>query len=519
MSNLQLIKRLYRGKTCYSDALSEAELELLQLPSGVDTIVEEMLKENRIIFLTGNPGDGKTFIIRRATKTRPGLYVIPDLNNLSVAKMEKEMQQILACYHNHKPCIVAANEFPLRGLMQMLANVAPDFHRELLGIKQNTIILDYPSVSLGRICVVDLNDRSLLDKERTIIEPTVKKFLNLLQDNWGINSYLDYNLNALSDSLVLQQYIKLFSLISLTGEHFAIRDILGTVAYTLTACTLEDADEEVSYYYDAIFSGDNALMRIAASFDPVLLSKPSLDEALWNGELQDGWRLGMPEKWPCDIAEVEQAVDLFKSIKRRFYFENGLSRSLEELQPVDYQECEKILVEIRSKNKEIKRRLIRSMNKLFLSSDNESSRLRVWTTHGFDLTRESGAAVSTRYIDGADLELAYPEPAKWLNKLEYTPSYLVLRYKNESKTEAKARLQIDLDMLKALIAIENGYPVALLSTQYESKLSRFLHSLCSASAARDYSEGELILANRREGTSKKIFIEDDKYELSAGGAL
>ena len=514
MNNLQLIKRLYRGKTCYSDALSEAELGLLQLPSGVDAIVEQMIKDERIIFLTGNPGDGKTFIIRNATKAHTGLYVIPDLNSLSEDKMVEEIQKLLECYRNHKPCIIAANEYPLLGLMRKLAKIAPDFHKELISIKQNTLILNYSPVVLGRICVVDLNDRSLLDKERTIVKPIVKKFLSLLQNNRGINTYLDYNLSALSDSLVLQQYIKVFSLISLTGEHFAIRDILGTVAYTLTACTFEDADEGVSYYYDAIFSGDNALMRMAASFDPVMLSKPSLDEALWNGELKNGWRLGVPEEWPCDITEVEQAVDLFKSIKRRFYFENELSGSLEKLQPIDYQACEKILIEIRSKNKEIKRRLIRSMNKLFLSSDNEWNRLRVWTTHGYDLSRESGAAVSTRYIDGVDLELAYPEPVKWLDKLEYTPSYLVLRHKS-----AKVYLQIDLDMLKTLIAIENGYPVALLSTQYELKLSQFLHSLCSAGVAKDYNGGEIILSNRREGTSKKIFIEDDKYELSAGGAL
>jgi hypothetical protein len=515
MSNLQLIKRLYRGKTCYSDALTEAELELLQLPSGVDAIVEQMIKDERVVFITGNPGDGKTFIIRKATKTHPSLYVISDLNSLSEEKMDEEIQKLLACYRDHKPCIVAANEYPLLGLMRKLSRLAPDFHKELIGIKQNTIILGYPTAQLGRICVVDLNDRSLLDKERTIVEPTVKKFINLLQDSQGSNAQLDYNIRALSDSLVLQQYIKIFSLISLTGEHFAIRDILGTVAYTLTACTSEDEDEKGSCYYDAIFSGDNALMSIAASFDPILLSKSSLDEALWNGEIRDGWRLGLPERFPCEIDEVDEAVALFKSIKRRFYFENELSHSLEELQPIDYQECEKILVQIRSKNRDIKRRLLRSMNRLFLSSDNENNRLRVWTTHGYDLSRESGAAVSTRYIDGADLELAYPEPVKWLEKLEYTPAYLVLWHKDNQKV----RLQIDLDMLKTLIAIEKGYPVALLSTQYELKLSQFLHSLCGAGLAKDYTDGEVILSNRREGTSKKISIEDDKYELSVGGVL
>jgi hypothetical protein len=174
-----------------------------------------------------------------------------------------------------------------------------------------------------------------------------------------------------------------------------------------------------------------------------------------------------------------------------------------------------MLVEIRSKNRDIKRRLIRSMNRLFLSSDNTSNYLRVWTTHGYDLSRESGAAVSTRYIDDAELELVYPEPVRWLKELEYTPSYLVLRHKHNQTV----RLQIDLDMLKTLIAIEKGYPVSLLSTQYELKLSQFLHSLCAAGLARDYSDGRVILANRREGSSKEISIEDDKYELMVGGAL
>lgn len=518
MSNLQLIKRLYRGKTCYSDALSEEELEVLQLPSGVDLIVEKMISENRIVFLTGNPGDGKTYIIRTAMKKRPDLYVISDLNSVTDERMNEEIQRLLDCYRNKTPCLVAANEYPFLSLLRRLATIAPDFHKELLGIKQNTIVLHYPTVQLGRICVIDLNDRSLLDKDRSVVRLTVEKFIILLQDSLGSNTYLDYNIQAFSDPLVLEQYIRIFNLISLTGEHFAIRDILGTVAYTFTACTFEDTDVSTGYYYDAFFSGDNDLMKIAAGFDPILLSKPSLDEKLWNGELVDGWRLSIPAKWPYEVEQdVEQAVDLFKSIKRKFYFENELSKGLVELQPVDYSECEKMLISIRTKNKEIKRRLIRSMNKLFLSSDMECEKLRVWTTHGFDLSRESGAAVSTRYIDGADLELAFPEPVKWLDKLEYTPSYIVLKHRK--KDLRKAYLQIDLDMLKTLIAIEKGYPVALLSPQYEQKLAQFLHGLCSAGLSKDYSYGEAILSNRREGTSRKIFIEDDKYELSGGGSL
>ena len=516
MSNLQLIKRLYKGKTCYSDALSEEELELLQIQSGADVIVEQMVNDSKIVFLTGNPGDGKTYIIRAVKRKHPDLYTIPDLNSITDIQMEKEIDKLLDCYHNHIPCVIAANEYPFHSLLRRLASVAPDLHKELLGVKQNTVILGYSTIQLGRICVVDLNDRNLLDKDRSIVKSIVEKFTGMLQGSRGSNAFLDYNINALSDSLVVQQYLRVFSLVSLTGAHFAIRDILGTVAYTLTACTFDDANTKSSYYYDAIFSADNALMEIAASFDPILLSKPSLDEKLWNGELIDGWRLGAPAKWPHEVeGDTEYAVDLFRSIKRKFYFENELSKTLDDLQPDDFRECEYFLININSKRKYIKRRLIQSMNRLFLSSDTEYSRLRVWTTHSFDLSRESGAAVSTRYIDGTELELIPPEPVKWLNKLEYTPSYIVLRHSNTDLRNV--HLQIDLDMLKALIAIEKGYPVALLSTQYEQMLTMFLQKLCSAGVAKDNSNGAIILSNRREGMSKEIYIEDDKFEFSVGG--
>ena len=64
MNSLQFIKKLYNGRNCYSDSLTEDEIALLHIPSGVERIVEEMVDANRIVFLTGNPGDGKTYIIR-----------------------------------------------------------------------------------------------------------------------------------------------------------------------------------------------------------------------------------------------------------------------------------------------------------------------------------------------------------------------------------------------------------------------------------------------------------------------
>ena len=158
--------------------------------------------------------------------------------------------------------------------------------------------------------------------------------------------------------------------------------------------------------------------------------------------------------------------------------------------------------------------LINSMNRLFLSTDDEKERLRIWTSHSFDLSREAGAAVSTKYIDAADLDLVYPEPISWLKDMEFTPDHLVMKLKRDNTSP---RLEIDVTLLRGLISIKNGYPASLLSGQYEQAISRFTQALAATTAARDYSDGELMIANRREGSRKKIYIENNKYSFHAGG--
>ena len=196
----------------------------------------------------------------------------------------------------------------------------------------------------------------------------------------------------------------------------------------------------------------------------------------------------------------------------RFYFENIFSKELIELQPRDFKECMNVFVKINDDPKKIKRMIISSMNKLFLSADEEKDKLRSWTTHSFDLSRSAAAAVSTRYIDCDALELSYPSPAPWLKEMEFTPAYIVLR----SIKHPEVRIEIRTDLLRSLIMIKNGYPAALLSSQYEQVVSQFIRALCAVGDARNYSDGEIILANRKEGTHKTMRINDNKYYFGEG---
>lgn len=64
MNNLDFVRKLYRGKNCYSDPLTPEEIELIHIRSTTENIISQMLEDKKIIFLTGNPGDGKTYIIK-----------------------------------------------------------------------------------------------------------------------------------------------------------------------------------------------------------------------------------------------------------------------------------------------------------------------------------------------------------------------------------------------------------------------------------------------------------------------
>ena len=510
MDNLQFVQRMYNGKNCYSDSMTDEQIASLHIPSGVEKILQKMISENRIVFLTGNPGDGKTFIIRSSQAILSGVYVETDLNSITNDGLEAVADRIYDCYMNAKPCVIAANEFPLHKLILILKRNYPKLHEELIAVKKNVLVFGYPTIELKRICVVDLNERNLLDKDREIVRSVITRFTELLEPYSGSNQILAHNVRALKTDLVQQQLLLIFSFISMSGQHFVIRDILGALAYMMISCT-DSENEGSGYYYDALFSGDNELMRFASQFDPVLLSKPEQDEKLWNGEQLDGWLLDCPTRWPAEITHgdgsVEEAMELFKSIKRKFYFENIYAKSLNDLQPQDFRECIEVLVKLREDSRRIKRMLIKSINKLFLSTDDEESKLRAWTSHSYDLSRTPGAAVSTRYVDTDDLELVYPEPVSWLSDMEYSPAYIVLR----SKEKPEARLDIDIDLLRSLIIIKNGYPASLLSTQYEQVTSQFVRALCAAGIDKSYSDGTILISNRREGTVKKIRIEDDKY--------
>lgn len=510
MSNLEFVKKLYNGKNCYSDHMSDEELGLIHISSKVEDIILNLLASKKIVFLTGNPGDGKTYLIRKQNDEIEALntYIETDLNR--VANYEEVANELLKCYKSEKPAVVAVNEYQFYQLCKIIKKIAPDMYEETMKVKKDSIIYDLPGIQLKRIAIIDLNERNILDKDRALTGEILDKICELLKSEEVHNKRLQENLDALSNEHIREQVIEIINLATTSCEHFAVRDILGAISFMLTACTTDEYTDLP--YYDAMFESTNSLLQTVQQFDPVYLSQAMLDERLWNGDVKEGWILTGPEKWP-NAEEYDDSVDdaviCFKSIKRKYYFENEGGNELSSLQPGEIRRCTNIFTTFETQKKQIKEKIIRSLNKLFLPSSEEKKQLRIWTTHRYDYSEDIATAVSSRYVDASELDIKMPRPNDWLDGMEYVPNHLVLKPKEKPEPE----LILDVDFLRTLDAVENGYPVGLLAPQYEQTVARFLRQLDDNDLTEENEEGEIIIASRKKSYKKSVFISDNKYSF------
>lgn len=508
MSKLEFIKKLYNGKNCYSDHMSEDELNLLHIASNVEGLIKDMLKKGKIIFLTGNPGDGKTFLIKAIASTAQecNTYIEKDVNNIT--SYDTIVADIISCYKEHRSAIIAVNEYPFIQLCNRIKHAAPDIHKEILFAKKEAITYNISHALTGRVVLVDLNERNLLDVDRGLLKELIDKFLALISEDTEHNEHLEYNVRALSIPEIKNQMLSLMQLAAFECEHFAIRDILGAFSFIFTACLMEDYSGQK--YYSSIFNGLNPLLRAVQQFDPIFLSSPNLDEQLWNGELTEGWLVEPPKKWPNSIEfedDVEAAVDCFKEIKRRYYFENIHGHELFHLQPDEIKKCAEVFIGFDAQKKRIKERFIRAINKLFLPSSDDKKQLRIWTTHRYDISIPASVAVSSKSVDASDLDIHMPRLADWLMGMEFVPNHIILTPKG--KDEPKLRL--DTDFIRTLDAVENGYPVNLIAPHYEQTAAMFLQRLDDEGHAGDNDEGEIIIASRRKNQKLIVYVQDGKY--------
>src|SRR5688500_10817837 len=62
---IEFLSGLYSRHSCYADRLTDEELSLIHVRTPLESTLEKWISSKKDIILTGNPGDGKTFLIRQ----------------------------------------------------------------------------------------------------------------------------------------------------------------------------------------------------------------------------------------------------------------------------------------------------------------------------------------------------------------------------------------------------------------------------------------------------------------------
>lgn len=123
------------------------------------------------------------------------------------------------------------------------------------------------------------------------------------------------------------------------------------------------------------------------------------------------------------------------------------------------------------------------------------------------MSQDATIAISSKTVESNDLEILMPRPADWIKGMEYTPDHIILKHRYADQP----KLILDIDFLRTLNAIENGYPIGLLAPQYEQAASIFLQQLDDQGLTEDNDDGEIIIANRKKNAKMTISIQNGKY--------
>src|SRR5262245_5371676 len=117
ITNQDYLRDCYRGKTGYADGVPLGILQAIHISSGLERAVLRTVDNGHDVVLTGNPGDGKTHVLRvieaQLRKACPTVAVELDASQLT-------NDEIIASWRKasraKKPFCIAVNEGVLKDL-------------------------------------------------------------------------------------------------------------------------------------------------------------------------------------------------------------------------------------------------------------------------------------------------------------------------------------------------------------------------------------------------------------------
>ncbi|MGB3221145.1 MAG: Druantia anti-phage system protein DruA, partial [Anaerolineae bacterium] len=229
----QLVRHLYRGATGYADDVPLDDLRRLHVRTRLDDVIAEHIRARRSVVLTGNPGDGKTHLLRilESEIVALGAVVERDASAVPNDVIAENWRQAVAA---GKPYFIAINE----SVLFKLAAAYPDFAPLKEARQQVVNAIGYdaqPDPPIGNVVVLDLSHRHTLSRK------LVNDVFNKLTDSamlplcaqcpvQGCDRERNRKLLHGNDNRVRDRLQAIFDAITRRGVHVTMRDLEGFVA-------------------------------------------------------------------------------------------------------------------------------------------------------------------------------------------------------------------------------------------------------------------------------------------------
>lgn len=160
-TGLQFIRDFYRGSSAYADHIDAGLLACIHLSTKLDNAIIEAVKGGKDIVLTGNPGDGKTHIIRMLKPSIDQLdlpvKIILDASTLSNSEIYQSWHD---ARESGKSYIIAINAAVLYSVFKEHEDFAP--LAEAYKRMTSSVVFHDESENDGDVIVFDLSKREVL---------------------------------------------------------------------------------------------------------------------------------------------------------------------------------------------------------------------------------------------------------------------------------------------------------------------------------------------------------------------